>query len=157
MQAWCTLPPPPPAHWQGCPLIFHLVIMVGASMKRSLKNTPRLLMAIPVKCNPWLFVPDMYIPCYSCDFYIPEHNIPNCHVPSWMIDCCCGLYACKCIKAFCVYYADMHVCWGGGALKVLCHPMDWASVIPAFFYIRNVFCPTPSFAILIPAFVYSIQ
>ncbi len=30
------------------------------------------------------FVPDMYIPqlWYSCGFYIPDHNIPNCHVPS---------------------------------------------------------------------------
>ncbi len=37
--------------------MYEYSIHMGASMKRSLKKTSRLSMAIPVKCNPWLFCP----------------------------------------------------------------------------------------------------
>jgi hypothetical protein len=68
----------------------------------------------------------MYTPhlCYSCVFYVPEHNIPDCPflndrlLISGLLYSSAdynGLYACKCIEAFCVNYADIPVCWDGGA------------------------------------------
>jgi hypothetical protein len=63
--------------------------------------------------------------CVTVVFFM-SLNTTSLIVPSRMIDCCfsgllyssvdySGLYACKCIEAFCVNYADIHVCWGGGA------------------------------------------
>jgi hypothetical protein len=63
--------------------------------------------------------------CVTVVFFM-SLNTTSLIVPFRMIDCCfsgllyssvvySGLYACKCIEAFCVNYADIHVCWGGGA------------------------------------------
>jgi hypothetical protein len=65
--------------------------------------------------------------CVTVEFFM-SLNTTSLIVPSRMIDCCFsgllyssvgynGLYACKCIEAFCVNYADIHVCWGWRSFK----------------------------------------